>query len=198
MMKFKIRIKLLGIDLEIEDSNEKEEIFTFLNQFFDFVKQKQDIMESFIHSNSVDKENKRKSVKNFSKEQEAAAESLLIADSSDYMEKMKILASNILNFTIEGDVIYKIDLNSLTNTERIFIVCLEKALMFEEKIGKDDLLNAEYISDKLGLDIQQVRARLSDLVKENKLNRVGRGEYKINIYSASNYLEIILINRNHE
>ncbi len=103
-----------------------------------------------------------------------------------------MLASKFFKFSREGDLIYKIRLKDLKNVEQIYISSLEKMLLFEENLIKEDTVTAEYISEKLNLEIQQVRSRLSDLVKEDKLKRVERGEYRVNIYCAPDYLKTIL------
>lgn len=184
-MNYKLKINLPYISLEVDHNDDNDDLFKFLGEFFDFIETKQDYITDRNKSLEINSNNL---VKKESKENK----SILIADTSEILKNVKDLASNLFKFTPEGDVIYKINKENLTNSESIFLVCLEHTLLFEEQLIDNPNINTETICEKLFINKNQANARLSDLVKTNVLKRIDRGEYKINLYGIDEIIKNIV------
>jgi len=193
-MKLNIKFSLSGFDVELEESKENVNIIEFLDNLINFINNKKELLDQHNLVSSTDKFNKEVEIYDtLDKSRNLKSEkSPLIIDSQKFIDKTKRLASEFFNFTPEGDIIYKMDINNLTNLEQIYLITLAKYLLYEEKLTENEIITSEEVSDKSNLDIQQVRSRLADLVNEKKLIRVSRGEYKANIFSAPEYLESII------
>lgn len=193
-MKLNIKFSLSGFDVEIEESKEDVSIIEFLDNLITFIKNKKELLEQHNLVSSIDKFDKEVEIYDtLDKIRSLQSEkSPLIIDSHNFIDKTKRLASELFNFTPEGDIIYKMDFNNLTNLEQIYLITLVQYLLNEENLVENEIVTAEEVSDKSNLDIQQIRSRLADLVNEKKLIRVSRGEYKANIFLAPEYLESII------
>ncbi len=177
-MNYKIFADFQGFKLEIEDNIEVDDPNIILDNFSNFIeifKKKFDTKKSVHIDEKVNETEKKPSI--------------LITNSSEAIKNIKHIASNLFKFTNDGDIIRKISLDKLTNTEQIVLISLEKKMLFEENLRDNEIISLDDLDDELTLNKKQITARVSDLSKLNILKRTGRGEYRLNIHAIDEFLK---------
>lgn len=210
-MKVKIFFDYLGFNIQIEEDIEDQNVFNFINKTLESLETNKSLIsklkgESILVNNSFKEKKEKISEKRESNKKineliqnnnkSEKLDSSLLIDKDKIIKKLKQYASQIMGFTIDGEIIYKgIEKGELSNIDQIYLTMIEKKLLFEENIIDEEDVSSENISHELNISQQQIGARLSDLIGDNKIKRISRGKYKISTYSALTFLESLLNKR---
>ena len=82
---------------------------------------------------------------------------------------------------IDGKIIFKIDRSRLSISDQILLYLLGKKLAYEAKLTGTDSCSLLELSRELGVNEKLVSARLSDLIKAGKVERLEKGIHRIHL-----------------
>jgi len=113
----------------------------------------------------------------------------LTVDLEDLMKKL----DGILGFAPEGPVILipKEKLNKLSVREQIALQLVKAHIANQLKHAEKNSLSVDELLRAVGGGIGAMAGRLSEMVSEELVNRIGRGEYQITTYGLKNFCETI-------
>lgn len=114
----------------------------------------------------------------------------LTVDLEDLLRKLE----GILGFGPEGPVIVipRDKLNKLSVREQIALQLVKAYIANQLKHAEKNSLSVDELLRAVGGGIGAMAGRLSEMVGEELVDRVGRGEYRITTYGLKNFSESIL------
>ncbi len=114
----------------------------------------------------------------------------LTVDLEDLLRKLE----GILGFALEGPVILipKDKLSKISVREQLALQLVKAYIANQLRKAEKSSASVDELLRAVGGGIGAMAGRLSEMVSEELVDRIGRGEYQITTYGLKNFCEIIL------
>jgi len=106
----------------------------------------------------------------------------LVVDTQAIWDKTVEKASKLIMLTDQGDVYFKINKAKMTNKEIVLLYMIGKKFALEGNLVETEEANLDELSEFIGINKQNIAARISELKNEQKIKLVNRGHYVLQSY----------------
>lgn len=106
----------------------------------------------------------------------------LVVDTQTIWDKTVEKASKLIMLTEQGDVFFKINKANMTNKEIVLLYMIGKKFALEGNLVETEEANLDELSEFIGINKQNIAARISELKNEQKIKLVNRGHYVLQSY----------------